>query len=148
MSLFYAWLIFWLTMHSRLEVIFLQSLESFLHCLLASSDAGEKSEIILIPDPLHTTCFSFVETCRILLLFWNFCMTSFDVDHCDLWCWTSSGPIQSRFMFFNSGKFFWTSFWCFLPLLCLFFFIFQKIYSTFSSTFLITSLIPFLLLCF
>lgn len=145
MSLFYAWLMFWLTTHSGLEVTLLRNCESFFHCLLASSDAGEKSEIILIPDSLDAPCFSFFETCRIFL-FWNFSMVSFDMDHCDQWSWISSRPIQSKFAFFDSRKIFWNYFLV-LPSSCLFFCIFQKIYST-LPTFIIPTLISFLLLGF
>lgn len=110
MSLFCPWLICGLARHSRLEITLLQNLGLFLHCLLTSSDVGEKSEIILTPDPLYLRCFSFSGTCRIFLLFWNFKETCLVQITFDLWCWTPSGPIQSRFMFFSSGKLFWKIF--------------------------------------
>lgn len=138
MSLFYAWLMFWLTMHSGLEVTLLRNCESFFHCLSASSDAGEKLEIILIPDSLDALVFPFlklVESSYFEILVW----------YPLIWITVISeagyqvGPFSQNSHSSILGKFSETS--------CLFFCIFQKIYST-LPTFLIPTLISFLLLCF
>lgn len=138
MSLFYARLIFWLTTHSGLEITLLQNFESFFHCLLASSDAGEKSEIILKPDSLDAPCFLFgnIESSYFEILVW----------YPLIWITMISdagyqvGPFSQNSCSSILGKFSETIFGCFLPLV--FFLYFQKIYST-LPTFLIPRLISF-----
>ena len=115
MSLFYAWLMFWLTMHSGLEVTLLPNCESFFHCLSASGDAGEKLGVILIPDSLDALVFPFlklVESSYFEILVW----------YPLIWITVISeagyqvGPFSQNSHSSILGKFSETIFWCFLPL--------------------------------
>lgn len=57
------------TQNSFQQIISLDCLQIFLHFLLGSTVAVEKSKDILIPDPLFMTCFFFLSRSMLNLLF-------------------------------------------------------------------------------
>lgn len=102
-------------MHSGLEITPLQNFESFSHCLLASSDAGKKSEIILIPDSLDAPCFPFlklIESSYFEILAWYPLIWITVIGDAGY----QVGPFSQDSCSSILGKFSGTIFWCFLPL--------------------------------